>query len=46
MKNALAQMHLQFIKLEPRFIQLAFTAFALAAMIINQSPIEGPGGTR
>lgn len=46
MKNALAQMHLQFIKIEPRFIQLAFTAFALAVMIINQSPIEGPGGTR
>jgi hypothetical protein len=46
MKNALAQIHQQLIKIEPRFIQLAFTAFALAVMIINQSPIEGPGGTR
>lgn len=44
MKSTFVQ--LQFGKIEPRHIQQAFTLFALSAMIVNRSPLDGPGGTR
>jgi hypothetical protein len=46
MKNTFAKLHLQISKIDSRFIQLASLAFALAIMIVNQSPMDGSGGTR
>lgn len=46
MKNTLALLHLQISKINPRTLQLAYLAFALAFAIIQQSPSEGPGGIR
>ena len=44
MKNKLAQFSVLASKIEPRYIQLAYSAFVLAGFVVTQAPVDGGGG--